>query len=242
MFKAIIFDFGQTLVDSSEGFRHAEKESQAAIFRDLSITDHSSFKRSYRRIRSDFHHAGNPSRVNIWRALYHEFSHEVPLDKLLKWELSYWQTVEEKTRVFPEVPEMLSILSTQYDYLALITNTQGQTGAQAHRFKNYPDIAAFFSVMVVAGEDGIPAKPDTHAFKVCLEQLDIAPNDAVYIGDDWHNDVNGSRAAGMFPIWLKHHTVNRNYPDVKDDVPVITTLTELIPFLKGLERSKMELQ
>ena len=32
MVKAVIFDFGQTLVDSADGFRAAEREAQDRIF------------------------------------------------------------------------------------------------------------------------------------------------------------------------------------------------------------------
>ena len=236
MIKAIIFDFGQTLVDSSEGFRQAEMESQAAIFQDLSINDHDSFMNSYRRIRKAFHQESNLSRVNIWKAVYQEFSREAPLVELLKWELAYWQTVERHTKVFPEVMDVLKTLSNSYEHLGLITNTQGQTNTHAHRFNNYPSVAAFFSVMIVAGEDDVPPKPNTRSFIVCLEQLGVAPDEAIYIGDDWQNDVNGSRDAGLFPIWLKHQSVNRNYPEVKEDIPVIYTLNELPPYLEKLQQ------
>ncbi len=235
MIKAVIFDFGQTLVDSSEGFRNAEKDAQEAIYKDMEVIDHDHFKKSYRKIRSKFHQEGNLSRVNIWKALYDEFSQEASIDNLLRWEISYWQTVERKTTVFPEALDTLKLLSSKFDHLALVTNTQGQASSQAHRIKRYPDIAAFFSVIVVAGENDIPAKPDTRAFKICLKQLGITPNEAVYIGDDWQNDVIGSRESGILPIWLKHHSVTRNYPEVKEDVLVISDLIELIPILEGLE-------
>ncbi len=38
MIKAVLFDFGQTLVDSAHGFRTAEKEAQTRIFSDVSLT------------------------------------------------------------------------------------------------------------------------------------------------------------------------------------------------------------
>jgi|GEM_PF-223970 len=240
MIKAIIFDFGQTLVDSSEGFRQAETESQAAIFQDLRISDHDFFKNSYRCIRRKFHQESNLSRVNIWKAVYHEFSRKAPLVELLKWEFAYWQTVERHTKVFPEVMSVLKTLSNRYEHLALITNTQGQTNSHAHRFKNYPELAALFSVMVVAGEDGVPPKPDIQSFIVCLEQLGVAPYESIYVGDDWQNDVNGSRNAGLFPVWLKHKSVNRNYPEVKENIPVISTLTELPPYLEKLQKKLQE--
>ena len=55
MIQAVIFDFGQTLVDSADGFRRAEKEAQEKIFRGLSITLHDEFISHYRRIRKAFH-------------------------------------------------------------------------------------------------------------------------------------------------------------------------------------------
>jgi HAD superfamily hydrolase (TIGR01549 family) len=240
MIKAIIFDFGQTLVDSSYGFRHAEKNVQAAIFQDLSISEHDSFKHSYRRIRKDFHHDSKLSRINMWKAVYWEYGREAPLYDLRKWELDYWQTVERYTKVFPEVPNILTTLSARYDHLALITNTQGQADAQAHRFTSYPDLAALFSVMIVAGENGVLPKPDAQPFVVCLEQLGVAADEAVYVGDDWRNDVNGSRNAGLHPVWLKHHSVNRKYPEVDEDAPVITTLTELPPQLETSQKALQE--
>ena len=39
--------------------------------------------------------------------------------------------------------------------------------------------------------------------------------------------VSGARNVGMHPVWLKHRSVKRNYPDVQSDVPVITFLNEL---------------
>ncbi len=236
MIKAIIFDFGQTLVDSSDGFRSAESEAQKAIFKNLAITDYDHFKKTYRKIRSEFHQEGNLSRINIWRALFEEFSQEASNDNLLKWETSYWKIVERKTTVFPEVIDTLKYLSSHYDHLALVTNTQGQTSSQAHRFENHPDLATFFSIIVVAGQNDIPAKPNTLAFEMCLKQLGITSDEAVYIGDDWQNDIIASKEAGLFPIWLKHHSVKRNYPEVKENITTITELTELIPLLEALDR------
>ena len=240
MIKAVIFDFGQTLVDSSDGFRKAEKNAQASIFKDLSITEPDVFKHHYRCIRKDYHHDSKLSRVKMWEAVYWEYGREAPLDDLREWELDYWQTVEGYTKVFPEVPDVLTTLSTRYDHLAMITNTQGQADAQAHRLTSYPDLAALFSVMVVAGENGVPPKPDAQAFVVCLEQLGVAANEAVYVGDDWRNDVSGSRDAGLHPVWLKHHSVSRNYPEVKENAPVITTLAELPPHLETTQKRASE--
>ena len=234
MIKAILFDFGQTLVDSSDGFRQAEKDAQAVIFQELAITDHDAFKHHYRRIRTEFHQKSELSRVNIWREVFKCFDQGPPVDQLREWEQTYWQTVQTKTRVFSGVRPVLTALAAKYGPLGLITNTQGQSDAGSHRLTAYPEIAALFSVTLVAGENGVPTKPDAQPFAICLEQLGVAAGEAVYVGDDWRIDVCGARDAGLHPVWLKHETVKRNYPEVDADVPVITSLNELPPVLETL--------
>ncbi len=234
MIKAILFDFGQTLVDSSDGFRQAEKDAQAVIFQDLAITDHDAFKHHYRRIRSEFHKRSELSRVKIWQEVFRHFGQESSVDELRQWEKIYWQTVQSKTWVFPEAPPVLIALADQYGPLGLVTNTQGQSDAGTHRVTAYPELAALFAVTVIAGENGVPTKPDAKPFTACLEQLGVAAEEAVYVGDDWRIDVCGARDAGLYPVWLKHDTVKRNYPEVDADVPVITSLNELPPVLETL--------
>ena len=234
MIKAILFDFGQTLVDSSDGFRQAEKDAQAAIFQDLATTDHDGFKNHYRRIRSELHKKSDLSRVNIWQEVFRHYRQESSVDELQQWEQTYWRTVQSKTRVFPEAPPVLKALAAKYGPLGLVTNTQGQSDASTHRLTAYPELAGLFAVTVVAGENGVPTKPDAQPFAVCLEQLGVAAEEAVYVGDDWRIDVCGARDAGLHPVWLKHETVKRNYPEVDVDVPVITSLNELPPVLETL--------
>jgi HAD superfamily hydrolase (TIGR01549 family) len=234
MIKAVLFDFGQTLVDSADGFRQAEKEAQAAIFRDLAITDRDAFMRHYRSIRAEFHQESKLSRFEIWRAVYRSLRCEPSAERLRHWEQAYWRTVQEHTRVFAEAPGVLGDLVARNKPIGLVTNTQGQVDAGAHRIAAFPELAAFFQVTVVAGENGVPPKPDGRAFAACLEQLGVAAADAVYVGDDWRIDIRGARDVGLHPVWLKHHRVMRTYPEVDTDVPVITSLTDLIPLLDVL--------
>jgi len=232
MIKAIIFDWGQTLVDSAHGFRTAEKQAQDRLYAALSITDRDAFMQHYRRIRRECHEKSQLSRVMIWREVYWYYCREPDSEILQAWEQDYWHSVAQHTKVFPEALRVLQDLNRQYQ-LALITNTQGQTDQQAHRFRHYPELTACFEVVIIAGENAVPPKPDAQAFERCLDQLKLAPQEAVYVGDDWRNDVCGAREVGMHPVWLKHHSVKRDYPDVPCDVPVITSLHELPELLSS---------
>ncbi len=226
MIKAVLFDWGQTLVDSADGFRAAEKQAQDRIVHDLALTDQDAFLQRYRSIRRECHEQSKLSRVTIWREVYWYYCRDAHLETLQQWEIDYWQAVEDHTQVFPEALPVLQTLGRKYR-LALISNTQAQTDAQAHRARAYPKLTGCFEQVIIAGENEVPAKPDSGAFKLCLAQLKITAQEAVYVGDDWNNDICGARSVGVHPVWLKHRSVKRNYPEVTDAVPVITSLNEL---------------
>jgi HAD superfamily hydrolase (TIGR01549 family) len=240
MIKALLFDFGQTLVDSAHAFRAAEKEAQAKLFSHMvshpERPSQEDFLSRYRSIRKEFHQQSKFSRQAIWRSVCQYFHHE-PDQKLIEiWEHDYWVQVGARTNPFPETTQVLEALSPRYQ-LALVTNTQGQKSPGKHRLALFPQLESFFQVIVVAGESGIPPKPDIAPFHLCLKKLNVRPNEAVFVGDDWRIDICGAKNAGIQPVWLQHQTVKRNWPDVEIDFPVISRLDSLFDVLDVLQKS-----
>ena len=227
MIKAIIFDFGQTLVDSADGFRTAEKEIQNRIFTDLGLSSRDEFLAHYRKIRKEFHGGSQFSRNAIWQAVYLRFQHQPDPDRLELWETEYWDLVKSKTTPFPETVRVLETLDAGHR-LALVSNTQGQKASRRHRISLFPELENFFEIVIVAGEARVPPKPDPAPFLLCLERLGIQPSEAVFVGDDYRIDICGATAVGIRPIWLQHHSVRRNWPEVETSIPVIKTLNELL--------------
>lgn len=227
MLKAVIFDFGQTLVDSADGFRTAENEAQFKLFSNLGLTIRHEFLANYRKLRKAFHERSNFSRKSLWQEVYHYYCLSPDIDFIEKWENEYWETVKSHSKLFPEAEQVLEALSSRYD-VALITNTQGQIRIGTHRISQFPELEKYFKVIIVAGEEGIPPKPDPKPFQLCLDELSIEASEAIYIGDDYRIDICGAKDAGLHPIWLKHYSVKRNWPDVKTNVPIITRLDELL--------------
>ena len=227
MIRAIVFDFGQTLVDSADGFRTAEKEAQRNTCAALGRSAGEEFLTVYREIRSRFHARSDFSRKRILEAVFRHYGREPDTALLEQWEVAYWERIKAMTRVFPEAEAVLTALQGRYR-LALITNAQGQTEEGKHRLGNYPGLKRFFEVILVAGEGGVPPKPDPLPFCLCLDQLGIAPYEAVYVGDDWRIDVCGSEAVGMHPVWLRHRSLRRNWPQVETAAPIIDGLERLL--------------
>jgi HAD superfamily hydrolase (TIGR01549 family) len=239
MIRAIVFDFGQTLVDSSEGFRAAEKEAQEKAFGALGLTDREAFLSVYRAIRTAFHTRSRFSRKAILGEVFSHYRRDPDPLLLERWETDYWRRVQAMTRVFPEAGEVLRRLRERAYRLALITNAQGQQEEGQHRLGNYPELERLFEVVVVAGEGGVPPKPDPTPFRLCLDKLGLAPEEAVYVGDDWRIDIRGAEAVGMQPLWLKHRLVKRNWSAVETAAPVIDSLDALRDvdkLLKGVKK------
>jgi putative hydrolase of the HAD superfamily len=232
--RAILFDFGQTLVDSADGFRVAEKETQRKAYAAVGSAVWEEFLEVYRGIRSRFHAGSDFSRKRILEAVFRHYGREPDAVLLEQWEAEYWERIKAETRIFPETEAVLTALQVRYR-LALITNTQGQTEEGKHRLGNYPELERFFEVIVVAGEGGIPAKPDPRPFHLCLEKLGVAAGESIYVGDDWRIDVCGSEAVGMHPVWLQHRLVQRHWPVVKTTAPVIDSLEGLVDIERIVE-------
>jgi len=225
--RAIIFDFTQTLADSATGFRLAEKMVEQKLFSDLGLTSWQDFINNYRLIRGKNKENSNFSRRLIWQELYTSFQRNYD-DKLLgQLELEYWDTVKTHTRPFPETEDVLMKLATKYK-LALITNTQGRPVSESHTFTLFPELEKFFDPIIIAGESGIPPKPDPVPFLLCLEKLGLDKEQVIYVGDDWKIDIFGAMNVGIKPVWLKHHLVQRNWPEMTIPVPVIIDLNQLL--------------
>lgn len=227
MIKAIVFDFTQTLVDSSSGFRLAEKEVKRNIFTYLGLTDWDEFLQKYRKTRTQSMRQSILSRKTIWQEicrLYCQSGDDILFES---WEYEYWVTVNNNTMLFPETLTVIEGLAKTYK-LGMLSNTQGQPRELGnHCLDGFKKLNPYFQSVVIAGEKSIPLKPKREAFEFCLKQLHISASESIYVGDDWRNDIYGSMEAGLQPVWIQHHSVERNWPEPEFNVPTITGLDQL---------------
>ena len=83
----------------------------------------------------------------------------------------------------------------------------------------------FFQSIVVSSEIGAE-KPSPKGFLLSLEELGVSPEEALYVGDNYYDDVKGANGVGMRAALLnrtKWHSgrMEGNYLD-------ITSLSELL--------------
>src|SRR5712692_10013402 len=86
--------------------------------------------------------------------------------------------------------------------LALVTN--GAPDVQREKL-SHTALAPSFDVTTISAEIGF-GKPDPRIFELALAALDVAPEDAVMVGDSLARDVAGAHAAGLRAIWIDRGT------------------------------------
>ncbi len=95
----------------------------------------------------------------------------------------------------PEIYELLPQLRKAGYTLAVLSNRRSP-------FMDVMDelsLTEHFDAIMFAGEVG-SWKPDPGVFTPLLERFKLAPEETLYIGDNYYADVVGSRKAGLVPV------------------------------------------
>jgi putative hydrolase of the HAD superfamily len=127
---------------------------------------------------------------------------------------------EASWQLFPEVLHVLDAL--RGITLGVVTNGNAE---QQMRKLERTGIIDRFRVVVVSERVG-HAKPAPEIFQEACSQLGCSAADCVFVGDDWHRDVEGARRSGMVPVWLRRDGISAGFED--DGIPIIGNLVELI--------------
>jgi putative hydrolase of the HAD superfamily len=85
--------------------------------------------------------------------------------------------------------------------LALVTN--GDARMQRQKLARF-DLAGFFDALVFESESPF-GKPDPEIYRIALDQLGAAAQEAWMIGDNLEFDVAGPQRAGLKAAWLDRH-------------------------------------
>ncbi|WP_054788442.1 MULTISPECIES: HAD-IA family hydrolase [unclassified Gracilibacillus] len=100
---------------------------------------------------------------------------------------------------FPHLIEMLEELKTRNIAIGMITNGRGQfqmDNIQALGIEKY------FDSILVSEWEGMK-KPNPNIFLKALQDLEVNPEESLFMGDHPENDVIAATAVGMKGVWKK---------------------------------------
>jgi len=180
--KAIIFDLDGTLVDSLEDLVDSINYCLGVLGMPLHKTE------DYQMM------IGTGSRELCRKALPPE--HADLTDKLLEMNLvRYAQHCFDKTKPYPGIVEALDELACRNLRLAVLSNKPDSFVKLMSRQLFGPDC---FEV-IMGQQDGLPTKPDPAGVLDILGQMQVAPDEAIYVGDSG-TDMQTATAAEMCPV------------------------------------------
>jgi HAD superfamily hydrolase (TIGR01549 family) len=91
------------------------------------------------------------------------------------------------------------------------------------------DLADYFDAVVVSGDVG-RVKPHALPFETVLAQLGVAPEEALYVGDNWLGDIQGAKGVGMQAAFIVQYDTPEKFdrqPGDHDADVTIEHLTDL---------------
>jgi len=91
-------------------------------------------------------------------------------------------------------------------------------------------LADYFAARVSAPAFG-RAKPDPAIFLAACDALGVAPQDAVYVGDDLLLDVQGAQRAGLRGVWMNRTASRRHLEVGVEPDAIVANLDELLVWL-----------
>jgi putative hydrolase of the HAD superfamily len=171
--------------------------------------------------------------TGIWRRIVEEgateFTRALPVEKLALLPLFLAEMTRgisrRRLRLYPHVRKTLNILRQHFP-LALVTDAQSAYArAELHRV----GLLDYFDPIIVSGDHGF-RKPDRRLFQFALDQLEVPPENALYVGNDMHRDVFGAREAGMHTVLYDSDQGNKYHLGITADY-TITDHRDLLEIL-----------
>jgi len=130
--------------------------------------------------------------------------------------------------VYEETFSVLEQLKSKYQ-LVLLTN--GSPSLQNIKLEITPEIAPYFSNIIISGAFGI-GKPDRTIFDHVLEECSINADEAIMVGDNLMTDILGSSRVGMKSVWINREN-NKPHAEIKPTYE-IKDLQELVSIVEML--------
>jgi phosphoglycolate phosphatase len=213
-YKLVIFDWDGTLMDSVD--RIVSSMQSAAKVVGLTIPSDEAAKQII-----------GLSIPEALKALFEGITDEQIEIMRLQYKYQYLEGDTTPTPLFANATHLLTQLRQQNKLLAVATG-KGREGLN-HVLK-VSETSALFNTTRCAGE--MPSKPDPTMLHSILEELNLAPHEAIMIGDTSH-DLKMAQNAGVDSIGVTFGVHDREVLNQYKPKVVVDSLAELHQLLLG---------
>ena len=218
--KAVIFDLGSTLIEYESipwpelSIHCAARAREVLLEKGFSLPDESNFYQSFEKVK--------------------EKHRQVATEKLIEWSIpqaaedllqslnvnsdkntvdlffdGFYQPVHERLFVYDDTAETLNKIKNNNIKIGLISNTIFPAETHIGELNRF-NIHSFFEFKIFSSSFKL-RKPHPDIFKHAVKLSGFTPEECVYVGDRYYEDIEGPHGIGM-PAVLKIKK-DREYPD-----------------------------
>jgi len=204
--RAIIFDLDDTLVDARAAFEiaigrsfrgvyPAITEAQSATALHLWRTDAAGYYRAYTRGEMAY----EEQRVARMHHIVDELGLTAPTAGQVRAWVEAWDGgFRAGWSPFPDVLPTLDWLRERGLAMGVLTNAHADLQAEKLAATGLGDLP----LLVTLDTFGV-GKPDPRVFRAAADRLGVAPEEALYVGDEFDIDARAAADAGLHGAWLR---------------------------------------
>jgi putative hydrolase of the HAD superfamily len=130
---------------------------------------------------------------------------------------------------YPGVEDTIRRLHSDY-HLAIVSDAQA---AYAIPELNVVGLSGYFDPIIISGDFG-HRKPDVRLFTEVLTNMNMAPSDVLFVGNDMYRDIYGAQKLGIKTVFFKLNQWVKEKEGVRPDY-IIYNFPELLNAIRFFE-------
>ncbi len=216
MIKAVLFDLDETLLVRHAAIRAFIADQYTSHAAALPGIGRKLFETRFLALEDE----GRTPKTAVYPALAAELGIAPPIaaDLLADYQARY----PTYAVLSPGTKETLTALRARGLKTGIITN--GSAIVQNGKI-DATGLRPLLDIVLVSETEDL-RKPDPRIFKLALERLGLAPQEAVFVGDNPAADIDGARNAGLLAIW--YHSTTEWPAGLLPPAYAITLLEEVL--------------
>ena len=231
--KAVLFDLDNTLYDYKPVHKKALSEVYKILKKEVKIS-WNEFIRLFEISRAEINRelsgtASSHDRVLYFQRLVEKSHNTIESDVVLKLYNAYWDTFLKNIKLREGVMQTLKKLKKIGIKTAIVSDLT--THIQLRKMSKL-GITPYIDVLVTSEEAG-SEKPHPIMFLLALNKLNILPSDAIIVGDNPVNDIEGGNSVGLETILITNKkSTEFNYGTAIDiNRPLKKCIKDIISYL-----------
>ena len=198
--EAVLFDLDDTILDRERSFSLYCDYVINVIFPDDMPAKEKSGAKEFL-IENDKH--GYESRERFYKKIIDHWRLPFTIDYFLSmWDTHYYNYIAPESGLH----DNLAFLAQNYK-LGIITN--GAVATQNRKIDAL-GVRKYFQTIIISEEVGMK-KPEKGIFMRACQEIQVDAPNAVFIGDNFDNDIIGATQAGLSAIWLNKAKIEKPF-------------------------------